>query len=139
MYMITCTKCNLSKSIEEFSWKDKAKCKKHKHCKLCQKLHDSTHKDESYFIRKRANRKAFAKRNRDFVFDYLSQHPCVDCGQTDPIVLEFDHISDKEKAISNVIHRWSLDHIVSEIEKCEVRCANCHRRKTAKQMNWHYN
>jgi hypothetical protein len=30
----------------------------------------------------------------------------------------------------------SLDIINNEILKCEVRCANCHTRKTAEQFGW---
>ena len=31
----------------------------------------------------------------------------------------------------------SLDTLKKEIDKCEIRCANCHRRKTAKQFNFY--
>jgi hypothetical protein len=57
----------------------------------------------------------------------------VDCGETDPVVLEFDHVRDKLKDIGYMVtvgFSWSA--IQLEIEKCEVRCANCHRRKTAR-------
>jgi hypothetical protein len=30
-----------------------------------------------------------------------------------------------------------LNQVKNEIEKCDVRCANCHRRKTAKDFNWY--
>lgn len=77
------------------------------------------------------------ERNRQFVRDHLSSNPCVDCGVTDPRVLEFDHVSgEKRLAISHMITGYSLDSIKREIEKCEVRCANCHRIKTHKQLNW---
>ena len=35
---------------------------------------------------------------KTFVQEYLSTHPCVDCGETNPIVLEFEHVRGKKKA-----------------------------------------
>jgi hypothetical protein len=30
--------------------------------------------------------------------------------------------------------RWAR--VRAEIEKCDVRCVNCHRRKTARDFGW---
>lgn len=72
------------------------------------------------------------ERNRQFVFEYLNSHPCVDCGEDDPIVLEFDHVRGKKYLDVCIVSRWgaSLKKLQSEIDKCEVRCCNCHRRVT---------
>lgn len=72
---------------------------------------------------------------RDYVLAYLKDHPCVDCGEVDPIVLEFDHVRDKVFNISQA-SGYGLDRIKEEIDKCEVRCANCHRQKTYRQLNY---
>jgi 5-methylcytosine-specific restriction endonuclease McrA len=62
---------------------------------------------------------------------------CVDCGEKDIIVLEFDHQGDKKYEISRMVNEaLSLDKLEEEISKCVIRCANCHRRKTAKDYNW---
>src|SRR5438034_450892 len=70
--------------------------------------------------------------NKLRLFAYFSSHPCVDCGQTDIRCLEFDHVrGNKTNNIATLIKNlasWSA--IEAEIAKCEVRCANCHRRKT---------
>jgi len=66
--------------------------------------------------------------------EYLSSHPCVDCGQSDPLVLDYDHITGtKARDVSQMIQapvKWQK--IAEEIKKCAVRCANCHRRRTFK-------
>lgn len=76
---------------------------------------------------------------KEIIQKHLLDHPCVDCGESDPVVLEFDHVDPVEKKdnISTmVVKRVSVAKLVNEISKCEVRCCNCHRRKTAKQFNW---
>lgn len=32
---------------------------------------------------------------------------------------------------------FSIENIFLEIEKCEVRCANCHLIKTARDFRWY--
>lgn len=75
------------------------------------------------------------ERNHARVREYLLAHPCTDCGEPDPVVLDFDHLPGFEKrfAISRAVgaSTRSWKSILAEIAKCEVVCANCHRRRTA--------
>lgn len=91
-----------------------------------------------YIAREAARIKAFRIENRVKIFDYLSSHPCVDCGETDVLVLEFDHRNPETKrwAIGFIVARKPWRFVLAEIAKCDVRCANCHRRRTAAQFNW---
>ena len=113
------------------------------YCKECNKA-----KSRAYYSRNGAKHKAAVssrnravrKLNQERVWDYLTAHPCVDCGETDPVVLEFDHLRDKIDNIATMLknqRRWPV--IFAEIQKCEVRCANCHRRKTAREYGWYQN
>ena len=74
-----------------------------------------------------------SRRNRRFVDAYKNAMGCVDCGERDPIVLDFDHRrGQKRLRVSSMrAQGWPLVTIVEEIKKCEVRCANCHRRRHA--------
>ena len=65
---------------------------------------------------------------------------CKDCGEKDPRVLDFDHQDRALKylSISNMVRsRSGIKTLKEEMKKCEVRCANCHRIKTSKEMNWY--
>ena len=68
--------------------------------------------------------------------EYLKTHPCVVCGENDPLVLEFDHLDNKKYNVSKMRQSYNWETILKEISKCQVLCANCHKRKTAKQFNW---
>jgi hypothetical protein len=74
---------------------------------------------------------------RQNVLEFLSDKKCIDCSESDPIVLDFDHKNQKTKF--KTIHQmlsghYSWSSVLREIDKCEVRCANCHRRKTYTQL-----
>ncbi len=68
-----------------------------------------------------------------FLLDFFSENPCVDCGETDPVVLEFDHLGEKDFNIAKGIRDRNWESVLAEISKCEVVCANCHRRRTARR------
>jgi len=67
-------------------------------------------------------------RKREWVDNYLRAHPCVDCGESDIVVLQFDHRDPAEKE-GAVLHMTSIKRMESEVAKCDVRCAHCHIRR----------
>jgi len=90
-------------------------------------------KEYSLKCNRKADRNWIKKKyqiNKEKTKKYLLSHPCVDCGNKDVRVLEFDHVRGiKYKQVTNLL-QGSWNKIFEEIEKCEVRCANCHKIKT---------
>lgn len=94
---------------------------------------------KEYYQKNRAGMDASARKyilrrtqeNRSYV-DALRESPCTDCGKCyDPVCMDFDHvIGNKHKTISSMIPIASLESIKTEIAKCELVCANCHRIRT---------
>ena len=135
--MKTCTKCGVEKQDADYHYLYKAKGIRKPSCKECCSNHhkgyyQANHKRYTDYNRERK------RRNQQFVRDYLKEHPCLDCGESDPVVLDFDHLRDKIKDISYLASRqFSIATIQKEIEKCEVVCSNCHRRRTADRAGWY--
>lgn len=106
-------------------------------CKECKKERDAAYFQDSKGHHKTLNDNR-KRKTRTWIWNYLSNNPCIDCGEKDPIVLEFDHRSDKFMEISEMVRMgYSISKIELEISKCDVRCANCHRRKTAQDFGWY--
>lgn len=109
-------------------------------CAACKSEYNRAHyiRNKSVYVTRASRRKAGIRdENTALVIAYLASHPCIDCGEADPLVLEFDHLRDKKYDIGRMVSQglsWSA--IRDEIKKCEVRCANCHRRVTAKRGGW---
>lgn len=135
-----CTICNETKPLAAFTVRSKNKDGHTSRCRACV---NAAHKQrymsrpQHYRERLRGFNKKLKDDKAERVFNYLREHPCVDCGESDPVVLEFDHrdLATKRLAIAQMIERrYSWQAIIVEIGKCDVRCANCHRRKTSRQF-----
>jgi hypothetical protein len=134
-----CSKCGPpAQPIENFAICSRARGTRQAMCRSCQSHYSKVHYEtyRSKYIRKARVRNAIQSSiNAEFLIEYLKGHPCVDCGESDIVVLEFDHQRDKLLNISVLCRDgYSLEKLKQEIAKCEVVCANCHRRRTAKQF-----
>jgi hypothetical protein len=105
-------------------------------CRQCRAAYHREHylTNRRRYIDQAAKQRARLKLERTrYLLEYFRSHPCIDCGEDDPIVLESDHLGDKEFTIGSDFCVRNWDSILAEIKKCEVVCANCHRKRTAQR------
>jgi hypothetical protein len=128
-----CGRCKLERPLEAFSKHPQAG--RQHWCRACfaeyfrsrRELHDRQVRTGKLRRRNAARR---------FVDGYLASHPCRDCGESDPAVLEFDHLDNKEAHVSWLVTAGrSIARIEREINKCEVLCVSCHRRRTGRRSS----
>ena len=161
------TKCQNAerkeKTIKEFEIKGTIRCgicKEEKHflefnknktqtigyqtvCKECNRKRSKQYYKENTNDHKekvKEKNKIISKKLNDLIINYLLENPCIDCGEKDIRTLQFDHIDPNNKTnnVSDLVrNKVKEDTILKEISKCEVRCANCHSKRTSKQFNWY--
>jgi hypothetical protein len=134
--MKRCGRCGQLKPVDDFAWRRKEKGQRHNYCRPCHADYHRAHylTNRTRYIAQAATQKQALRLERTrYLIEYFKAHPCVDCGETDPVVLEFDHLRDKSFEITAKLITYRWQRILDEIEKCEVVCANCHRRRTAER------
>ena len=134
-----CSRCRLEKPDEEFAWRRIDKGERDSYCRPCRAGYKQEHyaKNKQRYVDQAMIRNQILLEERTgFLIRFFANHPCVDCGETDPVVLEFDHLGDKRFSISQGIRgrRWEV--VLVEMQKCEVVCANCHRRRSMERGNF---
>ena len=80
----------------------------------------------------REDGKAARKRSKwTYVHIHKAHHGCQDCGEKDPEVLDLDHVRGRKlMEVSRMVNNdLSIERINDELDKCDVVCANCHRRR----------
>ena len=135
---LVCRVCHVAKPETEFPYRSRARATRHHICHPCRSEYHRNwwaKNRVAQMPRIRRNRKTRTRQLEQRIWDILLQSPCVDCGEKDLAVLHFDHLRDKVADISTMWrkqHSWKT--VELEIAKCEIRCANCHARKTARDV-----
>lgn len=129
--------------VEKFGKASKTNDGLQSYCKICnaKSVREAYKNSPGY----RASVRDSAKKRKIKIqvshLEYLADHPCVDCGESNPILLDLDHVRGKKISDVSLLRtkKVSQDKIITEIEKCKVRCVRCHRLKTAKSQRWFKN
>ena len=137
-----CSLCKCPLALTEFNKNKRKKDGFQTHCRECgkKKSKDYYHSNkEEHYKNTKERSKKHINMLRQYVYDYVSKIGCSDCGEKNPACLDFDHTSgEKKELISRLVHQGvSLQSLLSEIDKCTIRCSNCHRKKTARDFNWY--
>jgi hypothetical protein len=131
-----CYRCGKTKPAADFAWRRKAKDQRDSFCRPCRAAYKREHyaaNRQRYIAQAAAQKKRLRLERTRYLIEFFKTNPCVDCGERDPVVLEFDHLRDKSFDIGSGLHNRRWQSVLDEIEKCEVVCANCHSRRTARR------
>ena len=77
------------------------------------------------------------KELRTWFNKYKATLKCSKCSENHPACLDFHHkvSGTKSEPISKLVTRgYGKKRLLIEIEKCEILCANCHRKKHHKNI-----
>lgn len=88
-----------------------------------------------HYLKNRVNRiadkNARKERNRVLVQEYKRSHSCIACGESEPCCLDFHHRDPTQKDFvigASYTRSIGIGRIKAEIAKCDILCANCHRK-----------
>lgn len=140
--MKKCSICKKTKSILDFNKNKSRKDGIQSSCRPCDQNRAKTRYYQVPGEKDKARDRARQYRYNalQYVYDFLLANGCMVCKERDPVVLDFDHLNPKEKFknVSTLVSEgYSLQTIKKEIDKCQILCSNCHRRKNAKEYGWY--
>lgn len=98
-------------------------------------------KDSDAYKKRLERNEATRLAKLQYLQDYKMERGCQDpdClweGEFIPEMLDLDHINPETKngylrtTRSQGLYQLGWDNMIAEISKCQVLCANCHRKKT---------
>ena len=142
--MKTCSTCRRSLPCSEFNVRSASSDGYQSVCRPCNKTRARRYYTENVVTHRKAVAAQLAKTRAahlERIGNHLLAHPCVDCGEDDIRVLDFDHRDGVEKTaevmkLAKAAYSW--ERVSAEISKCDIRCRNCHAIVTYERLgdNW---
>lgn len=112
-------------------------------CKEAYKAYQKKYHKIWYNMNKKCRKKQIRNRKKSIikiVQEFKSNKGCIICQEKHPAALDFHHLRDKKFLISSIAGSgYSVKTIMSEMAKCIILCANCHRKKHFNEKNSHKN
>lgn len=137
--MKTCSKCKQDLPLTKFNKKANRKDGLQTFCRECNRVRSRQYYAENrdkHIVNTGVHRDKYRLQAQEYVMSILSESCCADCRTKNIIVLEFDHVAEKENNISSMVaSACSISRIKKEIEKCEIVCRNCHALRTHQRGN----
>lgn len=124
--------CKLEKDESEFGNHKNGRDGLRSRCKPCNRIEaNRSYKKNPGPTKARARKfgKATQERLKAWLNGVKHRLGCCLCGEKEAAVLDFHHVnpSEKEKAIGHMIAK-GIGPLETELSKCVVVCANCHRK-----------
>ena len=97
----TCSRCLAQKPVEDFAGRRRQRGQRDSFCRTCRSAYGKEHyaaNRQRYIAQARLQKQRLALERTLYLIDFFRTHSCVECGEDDPIVLEFDHLRDKSFA-----------------------------------------
>lgn len=139
--MKKCTRCDKNLSLDKFKIMNKRTGKISSMCCECKKEYDREYWEKNKVAKGKLKNEQQKKNRivkRKYILDFLKKTKCVDCGNSDYRVLEFDHRNRKTKSFNLAdATQYSIERIQLEISKCDVVCGNCHTIRTIEQRGYY--
>ena len=134
--------CYKTFPIEKFSFINKSKGIRRHNCSSCRHKYETKRYDKNPEAKQhfRDQQNCAIKKRRaqlKSMVNEIKSSGCVDCGGIfHPVAMDFDHVRGTKKHTISwmVYHNTGWDKIQKEIDKCEIRCSNCHRIKTYEEQ-----
>lgn len=135
-----CSTCRRSLPLDAFNLRSASRDRRQAVCRECNAARARRYYTENLEKHRRAVADQVARtraQNLQRVGAFLLEHPCVDCGERDLRVLDFDHREGSVKSaevmkLAKAAYSWQR--VLDEIAKCDVRCRNCHAKVTYERM-----
>ena len=128
--MKTCTKCHKEKSLDEFAVRKNKNGSRQSWCRECFRLWNK----EAYKSGKRKQQiQARTKKQKAYLQSFVRRvklrYGCSECGyKKHYAAIDCHHVGDKDKVVAQLVRDGcSIATLKTEMRKCVLLCANCHR------------